>query len=124
PFKRAFSPGVLRYLEELLQTSIPAPEFFSRSQRANQSFLPDEVLSSSRFREGAAKAVFVNAYERSSEARQECIRKYGMRCFVCNMSFEERYGPEMNGFIHVHHLRPISSQGKEYRVNPTRDLRP
>ncbi len=28
------------------------------------------------------------------------------------------------GFIHVHHLKPLSEVGYEYRVDPIRDLRP
>jgi 5-methylcytosine-specific restriction protein A len=30
----------------------------------------------------------------------------------------------MAGFIHVHHLTPLSTIGKEYRVDPIKDLRP
>jgi 5-methylcytosine-specific restriction enzyme A len=30
----------------------------------------------------------------------------------------------MMGFIHVHHLTPLSSLGTDYEVDPIRDLRP
>ena len=28
------------------------------------------------------------------------------------------------GFIHVHHLKPLSDIGGEYQVDPVKDLRP
>jgi 5-methylcytosine-specific restriction protein A len=40
------------------------------------------------------------------------------------MSFEERYGPEAAGIIHVHHVVPLSEIGERYEVDPIKDLRP
>lgn len=74
--------------------------------------------------EGAKKRVFVNAYERNAKAREECIRHYGVRCCVCGFDFEERYGEIGRGFIHVHHVRPLSTIGRRYKLNAKRDLRP
>jgi 5-methylcytosine-specific restriction protein A len=34
------------------------------------------------------------------------------------------FGPEAEGFIHVHHLIPLSTIGTEYLVDPINDLRP
>jgi predicted HNH restriction endonuclease len=34
------------------------------------------------------------------------------------------YGPEVEGFIHVHHLRALSDLAREYVVDPVADLRP
>jgi len=76
------------------------------------------------FYEGALMTVEVNKYERSRAARDECIEKKGCRCVVCEMNFEEKYGPEGKGFIHVHHLVPISSIGKDYKLDVERDLVP
>jgi predicted HNH restriction endonuclease len=74
--------------------------------------------------EGAAFKRLVNAYERNPLARQQCIKKYGAECYVCGFSFGATYGAVMDGFIHVHHLRPLSEVGKEYKINPIADLRP
>jgi 5-methylcytosine-specific restriction protein A len=38
--------------------------------------------------------------------------------------FEQCYGEVAKGFIHVHHLRPLSEIGEEYEVDPIADLRP
>lgn len=85
---------------------------------------PDEVTEHVVFREGAMRQVLVNAYERDSRARDQCIAKYGAKCFVCDFSFGTRYGKKFERVIHVHHLRPLSTIRKEYVVDPIEDLRP
>src|SRR5262249_52361599 len=77
-----------------------------------------------RFSEGQVTQLLVNAYERNPQARATCIAHYGARCYVCRLDFGERYGPTVKGFIHVHHLCPLSAIGQEYEVDPVADLRP
>ena len=84
----------------------------------------DEAGADGWMVEGAVKLTQVVSYERNRKARERCIREYGARCSACEMSFEERYGALGDGFIHVHHLREISSVGAEYMVDPVQDLRP
>ena len=85
---------------------------------------PDEIAEPDALFEGAMQTVIVNRYERNAIAKQRCIEHYGARCTVCSLDFEDQYGPQMAGFIHVHHLTPLSTIGKEYRVDPIKDLRP
>lgn len=80
---------------------------------------PDNLLV-----EGAKTTVTVNKYERNPEARQKCIEANGYSCAVCGMNFEDVYGPIGRGFIHVHHIIPISEIGEEYVVDPIHDLVP
>ena len=82
---------------------------------------PDEV-SREEYPEGAVRQVQVNSYERDRAARQACIRHYGPACFVCGLVFEERYGALGAGYIHVHHLVPLSEIGESYRIDPIADL--
>lgn len=84
---------------------------------------PDEIELDSVY-EGAVKEVKVNQYERSSKARQQCIDYYGSDCTVCGLNFGEHYGSFAEGFIHVHHLVPMSEIGEEYKVNYKDDLVP
>jgi 5-methylcytosine-specific restriction protein A len=49
---------------------------------------------------------------------------FGTACSVCGFDFERAYGDIGAGFIHVHHLMPLSMIGKRYSVNVRRDLRP
>jgi hypothetical protein len=91
---------------------------------ASKFHLPDEVPA--EFREGNASRVFVNRYERDRDARTACIAEYGSACCVpgCGFDFRKVYGPEADGYIHVHHLRPLAEVGEEYEVDPINDLRP
>jgi 5-methylcytosine-specific restriction protein A len=86
--------------------------------------LPDEVAGSATLVEGAVCRVTVNAYERSPEARRQCIAAHGTACCICGFSFGAAYGEVAEGYIHVHHLRPLSEVGGEYEVDPVEDLRP
>lgn len=85
---------------------------------------PDEIDDSEDIAEGAKSRVVVNKYERDQVARQKCIEIYGLSCVVCGFNFEEKYGSLGAGFIHVHHLKPLSEIGESYIVNPKNDLRP
>jgi hypothetical protein len=49
---------------------------------------------------------------------------YGARCLVCTTDMGGRYGDYASGFIHVHHLTPLSEMGGDTAIDPVRDLRP
>jgi hypothetical protein len=89
----------------------------------SKSATPSNPLGT-QYREGAVRQVSRNEYERDHGARQRCIEHYGSRCFVCGFDFKEVYGELGSGFIHVHHLRPLSEIRKKYVVDPVSDLRP
>lgn len=74
--------------------------------------------------EGAVRPVELDVYERNPEARKRCIEHYGETCFLCGFDFEAAYGRVAAGFIHVHHLRPLSTSCAEHAVDPVRDMRP
>lgn len=74
--------------------------------------------------EGALVKVMANKYERNQKARKECVEKKGYRCLVCGQDFEATYGEIGKGFIHVHHVTPISTIGKQYKLNVDTDLVP
>ncbi|MCL6741580.1 HNH endonuclease [Sphingomonas sp. RB56-2] len=74
--------------------------------------------------EGSVLRVEVNRYERSRINRAACIEIHGAVCKACDFSFAEAYGPVGEGFIHVHHVTPVSMLGPDYTVNPCTDLVP
>lgn len=74
--------------------------------------------------EGAKVSINVNRYERSSVARDNCIEYHGCVCKVCGMDFEKMYGEIGKGFIHVHHIKPLSEINEEYIVDYKKDLIP
>jgi 5-methylcytosine-specific restriction protein A len=86
------------------------------------SRLPEEVPET--FPEGMRTTVTVNRAERSAKARLACITIHGTACSVCRMNFEDVYGLEFAGLIHVHHLAPLGGTSDVTLVNPETDLRP
>jgi 5-methylcytosine-specific restriction protein A len=74
--------------------------------------------------EGIKRTITVNSYERNSKARELCVKHWKAICAVCDFDFEKTYGEIGNGFIHVHHMIPVSQVGKTYQVDPINDLRP
>jgi 5-methylcytosine-specific restriction protein A len=85
---------------------------------------PDEVPNEPDYWEGAVSSVLVNRYERDVRAREACLRKHGAKCKVCGLKFSELYGEIGEGFIHVHHVKPLGVMKKRYRLNPEVDLVP
>lgn len=85
---------------------------------------PDVINEKEKYYEGAVARVTVNRYERDDDARAKCIEHHGLECSVCGFDFEKVYGDIGVGFIHVHHLKPISNIGQEYHIDPIKDLRP
>lgn len=85
---------------------------------------PEELPVGTVYYEGAVQQVLVDRYERSPEARRACIGHWGTKCSVCTFDFARKYGALGAGYIHVHHLRPVSEDKKEHVVDPVADLRP
>ncbi len=86
------------------------------------STIPEEI--DKPIYEGAVKRIPINAYERSTRAREECLFHYGCKCSVCDMNLSDIYGEIAQGRIHVHHLKPLSEINSEYQIDPIADLRP
>jgi 5-methylcytosine-specific restriction protein A len=99
-------------------------QLWARRTSGTDPILPEELLPNQSFVEGTQRTVVLNAYERNPQARAACLAHFGLRCVVCDVLLEERYGPIAAGFIHVHHTVPLSTVGAGYRVNPKKDLRP
>lgn len=97
---------------------------FLTAQGQQPISLADEITTPARFFEGATRQISVNIYERNPAARRQCIEKYGCRCSVCDFDFEQAFGDLGRGFIHVHHLKPLSEIQEEYEIDPIADLRP
>lgn len=73
--------------------------------------------------EGGVQQITMNRYERNPAARKRCIEKYGTTCKVCGLSFKDMYGEIGNGFIHVHHITPLSQTKVVHSIDET-DLIP
>jgi len=106
---------------ELRQTWLAYAGSFGAS---NEAFVTADEVTEIVLYEGALRRITINAYERNAEARQKCIDHWGSRCYCCGLEMGQRYGSVAQGYIHVHHLKPLASIGEAYRVDPVTDLRP
>ncbi|MDX5420896.1 MAG: HNH endonuclease [Hymenobacteraceae bacterium] len=84
----------------------------------------EEVKRGEHLWEGSALTNTTIRYERNPYARKLCIKNLGAVCTVCDLDFEQMYGDIGKGFIHVHHINPISTQKGKYKINPLKDLVP
>lgn len=97
---------------------------FTSDNELKPHMIAEEVAEHSEYIEGATKQIYVNVYERNLVARHKCIEFYGYNCAVCGFNFCEHYGAIGDGFIHVHHLKPLAEIREEYHIDPIQDLRP
>ncbi|MBR9867551.1 MAG: restriction endonuclease [Oceanospirillales bacterium] len=85
---------------------------------------PDVIPNFESAVEGNKKQLFVTTYERDPKLRKQAIAIHGVTCKGCNINFGKKYGPYAEGFIHIHHIIPISELGEAKQVNPETDLIP
>jgi 5-methylcytosine-specific restriction enzyme A len=97
---------------------------FASEAHAHPEILPEEIAEPEKVIEGAKRSVTVNIYERDPNARRKCIAHWGLTCVTCGFDFLRVYGELGDGFIHVHHLKPLSEIGQRYELSPIDDLRP
>lgn len=111
-----------------VMAAVPLMVYIVRARQSSRKdsvgyLLPSETEETGSL-EGARTTVQVNRFERDPAARKRCIRIFGTVCDVCGFDFGRTYGDIGVGFIHVHHLIPLSMIGKRYKVNASTDLRP
>lgn len=114
---KAAPQGPMRLKEEILEY-IQSFFYDKEGEYLNQNPYEESIY------EGAVVNVKVNKYERSSLARQKCIEYHGDSCLVCGFNFEDIYGDIGKGFIHVHHIIPLSEISEEYKIDYKKDLIP
>lgn len=108
-------PNLIQALETIFPEMVVLPDF--------PESLPEEIPDDF-YHEGIKKKITVNQYERDRRARQACLRHWQTKCAVCGFSFPDMYGEIGEGFIHVHHITPLSEISKSYQVDPIEHLRP
>ncbi|WP_189338109.1 EVE domain-containing protein [Bacillus wiedmannii] len=74
--------------------------------------------------EGTKVSYHMDKYERNSENRVKAIEIHGLNCCACGFNFEEVYGERGEGFIEIHHIKPLSTLEEAVLIDPERDLVP
>jgi len=95
-----------------------------KNRSIEPNLFPDEIQQEATYIDGAAIQVTVNRYERDRKARQAALEWHGYQCKVCGIEMTKVYGEIAKGFIHVHHLVPLSEIKEVYQVDPKTDLIP
>jgi len=98
--------------------------FLTTQDIRNNPFIQTDQETQKVYTEGSPNQVVVTKYERNPFARKTCIEHYGLSCVVCGFNFKNTYGNLGEDFIHVHHLNQVATIGKEYKIDPIKDLRP
>ncbi len=75
-------------------------------------------------KEGNPKLKFVTTYERNPVYRKAALLIHGYHCKACGFEFGSFYGEYAHGFIHVHHINPVSQLEIPTAINPVTDLVP
>ena len=105
---------------EVLSDEKNLQEFNQELKLGNDCVEIDET-----YPEGTKIQSYVNRFERNPIARQECLKHYkSCKCQICGFDFEKMYGEIGKEFIHIHHIIPLCEIGKEYEVDPIKDLIP
>lgn len=118
--------GTARPLEVLDTTPVKVRwRFLTIDGGRQRHLLPEEIDDEeATIIEGERRSVLVNIYERNPVARKKCIAHWKPICQVCEFDFGATYGVLGDGFIHVHHLKPLGEVGEAYSLDPIQDLRP
>lgn len=72
--------------------------------------------------EGSTTSYYGVRYERDPKLRCQAIAIHGTACKACGFDFEKAYGEYARGYIHVHHVQPISEFDGAKLVDPETDL--
>ncbi len=74
--------------------------------------------------EGKPTHRYVTTYERNPKLRAEAMRIHGTTCAACGFNFSDAYGSYGAGYIHIHHIKPLSEVGTRHSPDPNTDLVP
>ncbi len=73
--------------------------------------------------EGTIRRIPVNSYERDPRNKRMAIALHGTACFGCDQEMSATYGDIAEGYIHIHHVVPLSTLDAPRAPDP-RDLVP
>ena len=74
--------------------------------------------------EGTEVLRLLSIHERDPILRSACLAIHGHACQVCGCDLGAIYGELGEGFIHVHHIRPLSGDAQPRKTDPRKDMIP
>ncbi len=115
--------GLKRYVQGPMTLKEPLKSYIQKVSKTNILNLDNE-LENIEYVEGKSYVQYGIKYERNQALRNEAIKIHGTTCKVCGFDFKAKYGDLGEGFIEIHHLKPMFSIKREIKVNPQKDLVP
>lgn len=109
---------------QLVLAACPVLELRESAQPQDGSLASAGADKAEPIVEGGRYDVRCSRIERSGVARAMCLAIHGTSCMVCSIDFSKQYGSIGDGYIHVHHLVPLSQQPAVHTVDPVKDLAP
>ncbi|ENK4583462.1 endonuclease, partial [Yersinia enterocolitica] len=91
------------------------------TEQENYNYSPE---IKEEYYEGDMKEKRSTYYERNPKARKECLEYHGYNCKVCDFNFKNIYGDLGKDYIQVHHINPIATLKKKYKIDPINHLIP
>lgn len=99
-------------------------DFLTQQNNNVNPFTNNSSSATNSYSEGTSNQVQVTKYEINPYARKKCLEHYGYTCQVCDFNFEDTYDSIGKDYIHVHHLKQVSTVGQNHLTNPINDLIP
>lgn len=93
-------------------------------QTLNDPTADYNITHTSNISEGKKITFYSTKYERSKQNRDLALKIHGYNCCICDINFKEQYGDIGEGFIHIHHVKPLFSLEEEVVIDPLNDLVP
>lgn len=119
PYMRFERVGKDQYQVDFISRAVLEADNNMEQQKIYEVWEPNTL-----HKEGRMVAYYSTIYERKPANRESAIKIHGTRCKACGMSFQEKYGKLGEGFIEIHHIKPLYSLQEEVVINPETDLIP
>jgi predicted HNH restriction endonuclease len=120
---RQGSPGIVKGFPWELRPEV-VESLMGTNLLEGDNLPADEGFDPAPLTEGTQSQGQNTIRSRNAKARAECLAALGSACVICGIDMGEIYGPEFQGCIHIHHLKPLSETAGPRQVNPTTDLVP
>lgn len=119
----------VRVIDEATYNLIISKVSLNKVSEKKAAYISDNVIQNHQdslesLSEGKQSRRYVTTYERNPKYRKQAIAIHGESCAACGFNFGAFYGEYAEGFIHVHHIIPISEFKTPQSIDPETDLIP
>ena len=119
----------VRAIDEKTYNLIISKVSLNKVSEKKAAYISDNVIqnyqdSLESLSEGKQSKRYITTYERNPKYRKQAIAIHGESCAACSFNFGAFYGEYAEGFIHIHHMIPVSEFEMPQAIDPETDLIP